>query len=308
MKTLSMILLMTGLISHAQTPKVSRGTIVRIPSFHSAFVDSRTVDVWLPDHYSSSKKYAVLYMHDGQMLFDPKSTWNGQAWQVDSIAGRLRDENKIRDCIIVGIWNNGQKRHPEYFPQKVYPKFSVEEQRLISDDLIAKKKINGTFQPISDDYLKFIVRELKPYIDKTYSTFTDAKNTMIAGSSMGGLISLYAICEYPKVFGKAACLSTHWTGIYQNHDNPIPAQLISYLKGHLPNPKKHSIYFDYGNQTLDSLYPKWQKRVDQLMKEKGFDETNWKTIFFDGENHSEKAWRKRFDQPLEFLLPAVRKP
>ncbi len=293
---------MITLLTQAQTVKVTTGKLERIEKFKSQFVEPRNVDVWLPNGYSTSEKYAVLYMHDGQMLFDPSSTWNKQAWQVDSIAGKLLSENKIQKCIIVGIWNNGQKRHPEYFPEKVYPTFSVEQKKFISDILIKRKKIDNEFKPISDKYLKFIVTELKPYIDKTYSTFSDRKHTFVAGSSMGGLISLYAICEYPKVFGRAACLSTHWTGIYQNNDNPIPAAIISYLKTHLPKPKNHKIYFDYGDKTLDSLYRPWQEKVDVVMKAKGFTTKNWKTQFFAGKDHSEQSWRERFLIPLEFIL------
>ena len=293
---------MFTLLTQAQSVKVTTGKVERIEKFKSQFIDARNVDVWLPEGYSTSEKYAVLYMHDGQMLFDPASTWNKQAWQVDSIAGELIAEKQIQKCIIVGIWNNDKKRHPEYFPQKVYAAFSVAQKKFISDILINRGKINTEFNPISDNYLKFIVKELKPYIDRTYSTFTDRKHTFIAGSSMGGLISLYAICEYPKVFGGAACLSTHWTGIYQNNDNPIPDAIISYLKKNLPNPKNHKIYFDYGDQTLDSLYRPWQEKVDVVMKAKGFSTPTWKTQFFAGKDHSERSWRERFFIPLEFMI------
>lgn len=296
------LFVMITLFTQAQTVKVTTGKVERLEKFKSQFVEPRNVDIWLPIGYSTSEKYAVLYMHDGQMLFDPASTWNKQAWQVDSIAGQLLSENKIQKCIIVAIWNNGQKRHPEYFPEKVYPTFSVEQKKFISDILIKRKKIDSEFKPISDNYLKFIVTELKPYIDKNYSTFTDRKHTFVAGSSMGGLISLYAICEYPKVFGGAACLSTHWTGIYQNNDNPIPDAIISYLKKNLPNPKNHKIYFDYGDKTLDSLYRPWQEKVDVVMQVKGFSTKNWKTQFFEGKDHSEQSWRERFFIPLEFIL------
>jgi len=296
------LFVMVTLLTQAQTVQVTTGKVERIEKFKSQFIDARHVDVWLPEGYSDKEKYSVLYMHDGQMLFDPASTWNKQAWQVDSIAGKLIGEKQIQKCIIVGIWNNGQKRHPEYFPEKVYPTFSVEQKKFISDILIKRKKIDSEFKPISDNYLEFIVTELKPYIDKTYSTYKDRKHTFISGSSMGGLISLYAICEYPKVFGAAACLSTHWTGIYQNNDNPIPDAIISYLKKNLPNPKNHKIYFDYGDKTLDSLYRPWQEKVDVVMKAKGFTPKNWKTQFFEGKDHSEESWRERFLIPFEFLL------
>jgi enterochelin esterase-like enzyme len=290
------------IVSYAQDVKVSSGKVERLTKFKSQFVDARNVDVWLPNGYSNTKKYAVLYMHDGQMLYDAETTWNKQAWEIDSIAGKLIVEHKIQKCIIVGIWNNNLKRHPEYFPQKVYQTFTAEQKKFISDKLLERKKIDSEFHPISDNYLQFIVEELKPYIDNTYATYPDRKHTFIAGSSMGGLISLYAICEYPKVFGGAACLSTHWTGIYQNNDNPIPDAIISYLKVHLPNPKNHQIYFDYGDQTLDNLYRPSQEKVDVVMQSKGFTSKNWSTQFFAGKDHSEPSWRERFYIPLEFLL------
>ena len=119
---------------------------------------------------------------------------------------------------------------------------------------------------------------------------------------MGGLISLYAICEFPNIFGGAACLSTHWPGIFTVENTPLPDVFVKYLKAHLPDPKKNKIYFDHGDQTLDAMYPPLQKKVDVLMKAKGFTEKSWITKYFPGENHSEKAWGKRFDIPLKFLL------
>jgi len=286
----------------AQEVKVTTGKVVRIANFKSQLVDARTIDIWLPDGYSTSEKYAVLYMHDGQMLYDSEATWNKQAWKADAVAGKLIAEHKVRKFIIVGIWNNNALRHPEYFPQKPFETISPLDQKIISDILLAEHKTDREFHPISDRYLKFLVTELKPYIDSHFSTYADSEHTFVMGSSMGGLISLYAICEYPKVFGGAACLSTHWTGIYRNHDNPIPDAFVNYLKKHLPNPKNHKIYFDHGDQTLDSLYAPHQNRVDQIMKSKGFDSKNWTSQFFPGENHSEVAWNKRLPIPLEFLL------
>ncbi|HJP64359.1 MAG TPA: alpha/beta hydrolase-fold protein [Mucilaginibacter sp.] len=156
--------------------------------------------------------------------------------------------------------------------------------------------------PLSDNYLKFLVKELKPYIDTHFSTLRDQKNTFTAGSSMGGLISMYAICEYPGVFGEAACLSTHWPGIFTTVDNPIPAAFIRYLKTHLPSPQNHRIYFDYGSATLDAMYKPYQLQADSAMKMAGYAENNWLTREFPGADHSEISWRKRFDVPVLFLL------
>lgn len=295
------LLLLSGLI-YGQTPKVTHGKLQHIENFKSNFVDSRNIDVWMPDDYSDREKYAVLYMHDGQMLFDADITWNKQSWEADETAGKLNTEGKTKKFIIVGIWNNGSKRHCEYFPQKPYLKLTDEQQQFVSDNLLNRKKIDKSFEPISDNYLKFLVTELKPFIDSHFATLTDKDNTYISGSSMGGLISLYAICEYPKVFGAAACLSTHWTGISQLEDNPIPEAFFDYLKTNLPNPRTNRIYFDHGDTTLDALYPSLQRKVNLIMVDKGFDWINWNTKVFPGKDHSEKAWAERLHIPLEFLL------
>lgn len=150
--------------------------------------------------------------------------------------------------------------------------------------------------------LKFLVTELKPFIDGSFSTYSDKEHTAIAGSSMGGLISMYAICEYPNVFGAAACLSTHWPGIFSVENNPIPQAFLNYLKNNLPDPMSHRIYFDYGDQTLDALYPPFQKMADEIILEKGYNSKNWMTKFFAGKDHSEKAWMERLDIPLVFLF------
>lgn len=294
-------LLLTS-IAFGQVPKVSTGTIQRIENFKSNYVDSRNIDVWLPDGYSKNQQYAVLYMHDGQMLYDTETTWNKQAWEVDAIAGKVIQEEKTKPFIVVGIWNNGQKRHPEYFPQNPFESLSQIQKDTITAQLQKAGRTKEVFQPISDLYLKFLVSELKPYIDEHFYTLKNRENTVIAGSSMGGLISMYAICEYPEVFGGAACISTHWPGTLTTQNNPIPDAFINYMDLHLPNPKTHTIYFDFGNKTLDALYPDLQKKVDALMQKKSFTNANWSTQFFEGKDHSEKSWAERLHIPLQFLL------
>jgi enterochelin esterase-like enzyme len=284
-------------------PTVVSGSFKRFENFPSKYVEVRNVDVWLPDGYSPKKKYAVLYMQDGQMLFDSTTTWNHMDWGVDDVAGKLINEKKVRPFIVVGIWNTGAKRHIEYFPQKPFEALPAEQQ----DSIFKATRKNGhsifaVDKIKSDEYLKFVVSEVKPFIDSAFSVLKDQPNTFIAGSSMGGLISMYAICEYPEVFGGAACLSTHWPGVFTMRDNPIPDAFFSYLKAHLPNPSTHRIYFDYGTETLDAFYPPLQKKADEVMKTKGFTGANWITKEFVGANHSETAWQQRLHFPFEFLL------
>lgn len=288
-------------MTNAQKITVKYGILEVYENFKSVNVPPRNVGVWLPQNYTPKKKYAVLYMHDGQMLFDSTVTFNKTEWGVDECLTKLMREGKIKNTIVVGIWNTNENRHQEYFPQKPYENLSKEEKENVS---ISLKKIgmSATFTPSSDNYLKFIVEELKPFIDSTYSTLTDKENTNIAGSSMGGLISMYAVCEYPNVFGGAACLSTHWPGTFEVDNNPVPNVFYNYLTKNLPNPNQNKFYFDYGTEELDALYPPLQTKVDAIMTSKGFSNENWKTQKFEGENHSENAWRKRLHIPIEFLL------
>jgi enterochelin esterase-like enzyme len=293
-----------GFLLNAQQsiPIVQYGKIERVENFPSRFVTSRNIDIWLPEHYSTDKKYSVLYMQDGQMLYDSTITWNHQEWMVDETAHQLFTDKGITEFIVVGIWNGGNTRHQDYFPQKPFELLTLAEQDTITAQLQVAGRTKDKFRPNSDHYLKFIVKELKPYIDKKYSVYTTKKNTFIAGSSMGGLISMYAICEYPQIFGGAACLSTHWIGTFNAVNNPIPSSLLTYLKTHLPNPKSHKIYFDCGDQTLDALYPAIQRQVDSVMIFHGYTSKNWLTKYFPGDDHSEKSWCRRLWMPLEFLM------
>ena len=284
-------------------PSPGSGRIVRHENFPSAYVASRTIDVWLPEGYSDKKKYAVLYMQDGQMLFDSTITWNKQEWGVDETLTELVKAKKIQECIVVGIWNGGRSRHAEYFPQKPFESLSKQEQEIVYNAYRSGGQSIFFGLPISSDrYLSFLVKELKPFIDSAYSTKADRAHTFLAGSSMGALISLYALCEYPAIFGGAACLSTHWPGLFYLENNPVPASFFAYLTQHLPAPNKHKLYFDHGTETLDTMYAALQKSVDSILQKKGYNTKQWISRSWPGQNHSEKSWRSRFSTPASFLL------
>jgi pimeloyl-ACP methyl ester carboxylesterase len=156
---------------------------------------------------------------------------------------------------------------------------------------------------LADNYLKFIVKELKPFVDSHFSSLPNQENTYIGGSSFGGMISWYALCEYPKIFGGALCISTHWPGMFPGSINPqLPETFFTYLNKKIPAPNNHKIYYDYGTETLDAYYEPYQLKVDAIMEVKGYKEGDWKSLKFVGEDHSEKAWAKRLDYPLLFIF------
>jgi len=280
-----------------QDVKVSSGKVTRYRNFPSEYVQPRNVDVWVPDGYTRDKRYAVVYMHDGQMLFDSTTTWNKQEWKVDEAAGELMKNRQVKDFIVVGIWNNSEYRHPEYFPQKALEYVPKDyRDRLVS---VAMKG-----EPLADRYLKFIVKEVKPFIDSTYSTYRLPQNTFVAGSSMGGLISMYAMCEYPNVFGAAGCISTHWPGYAPDSTDYLPKAIIQYMDKNLPNPKNHRFWFDFGTATLDQYYEPWQNLVDQTMKDHSYGPGQWTTRKYPGEDHSERSWSRRIGEVFKFLAGA----
>jgi pimeloyl-ACP methyl ester carboxylesterase len=295
--TFSLLALASFFACVAQPPVPASGKIIRHSSFFSRFVEARHIDVWLPEGYSKDEKYPVLYLHDGQMLFDSSQTWNHQEWQVDETLSALIASEQIRPCIVVGIWNT-PLRWREYYPEKAFDLLEPGTQ-----ESLLKSFNPAADRPLSDSYLAFIVNELKPFIDKEYSTSVKPRNTFIGGSSMGGLISIYALCEYPTVFGGAICMSTHWPGgPVENYSMAVPESFTRYLQSKLPSSTGHRVYFDFGTETIDKNYEPHQRAVDVVMRERGYTAANWVTLRSKGDEHNERAWARRLSKPLLFLL------
>jgi len=226
---------------------------------------TRRIWIYLPKDYDrdQQKHYPVLYMHDGQNLFDNATSFSGE-WGVDEFL----DSTELQSCIVVGIDHGGNKRLNEYNPYD-NEKFGKGE---------GKK------------YLKFIVRTLKPYVDGTYRTLRDKENTFIAGSSMGGLISMYALLEYPKVFGVAGVFS--------------PAFWISGEKIFDDIRKKSKnlnskIYMYGGKLEGETMVPDMVRAVELLNKHS---KANVVSVIREEGRHSETRWRKEFPGFYAWLL------
>lgn len=264
------------------------GRIVHVAAFASKWVATRGVDVWLPPCYDTEEgRYPVLYVQDGQNLFDPAVAFGGVPWGLNDELESLIADGLVRPPIIVGIWNT-KHRISEYMPQ--YPLEQPEHRERAN---AFEEKFGAP--PCSDAYLRFLVEELKPFIDSTYRTLAGVGDTFAMGSSMGGLLSLYALCEYPDVFGGVACLSTSWT--------IAGGAVVPYLTDHLPSPQNHRIYFDYGAEASVPRYETLQRQVNRIITAAGYTQgINWITRRFPGAAHSEQAWRDRVDVPLRFLL------
>lgn len=283
------------LLKPEKMPTAISGKLDIYRDFESKYVSKRTVAVWLPDGYRQGMPCNVLYMHDGQNLFDATTTWNGQEWGIDETLQPLIDGHTLPMTIVVGVWSIDDDRYYDYFPQKITDYVKGDAQRKVDSEKIT-----------ADRYLKFLTEELKPFIDGKYHPATDPEHTFIAGSSMGGLISLYALCEYPDVYGGAACLSTHVTLTPDIEDvegnKPWGEAFRTYLDKKLPAPDTHKVYMDRGTETLDAFYADEQTRLDTLFADKGWTPKSFVSRVIEGAEHCERDWAPRVASFAKFLL------
>ncbi|QPQ56157.1 hypothetical protein IC614_06250 [Allosphingosinicella flava] len=297
------LLLCALLFAGAAAPAKEPGRLIRYDNVQSANLLPRSLTIWLPPGYDGSdERYPVLYMHDGHNLFDAATSNFNKEWGVDEAMERLVLEGTVRPAIVVGVWATEQRLR-DYMPAKV--------AAALPEPYRAQLRELHKGLPLSDDYLRFLVKELKPWVDRSFRTLPGKDNTFISGSSMGGLISLYAMAEYPEVFGKGAAISTHWPLFLSWPVEPRPdaekaavtAAFETWLETALPSPTTHALYFDHGTETIDVLYAPYQERVDRVVQKRGYRRgENWLTCPFPGAAHEENAWRERIDIPLLFLL------
>lgn len=189
------------------------GKVEYLKNFYSDLLkNKRDIVVWLPIGYNAQKnpdkKYPVLYMHDGQNIMDPKTAFVGKDWRVDETVMKLIKQKKIKEIIVVGVYNSPDRLDEYSWSEK------------------------------GRNYLNFLVSELKPIIDANYKTLPEKEKTAIMGSSMGGLISFYAAWNYPEVFSMAGCLSSSF---YYNNDKSI--KTVEEYDGHK---KPIKFYLDHG--------------------------------------------------------------
>ena len=202
---------------------------------------NREVRIYLmlpSNYYNSLKKYPVLYMHDGQNLFDTKTGYGNMSW---GILDAYEENPKLPEVIIVGIENGGDERSDELVPYKF--SFTNEGDPEYIDNIFGGK---------TDDYLSFIINTVKPYIDKQYRTYKSAKNTAIMGSSFGGVCSAYAAVEYGEYFSRFGCVSNAWYVIQEKMKQVVSKADLSHVK---------KFYMDVGDAE-DSTVIESQRLID----------------------------------------------
>jgi predicted alpha/beta superfamily hydrolase len=243
------------------------------------FRNTRVIRVWLPADYDASgaKRYPVLYLNDGQNLFEAATAFGGVHWQVGETADQRIGEGKIPPLIIVGIDNTGKNRLREYVPYRSF------DPRI--------------FGPQGKHYPDFLLREVMPLIESHYAVAKGPEHTGLGGSSLGGLITLYTQLSAPGVFGRLLIESPSLFVANRKildecrrfHDWPFRIYLAMGTR-------------EAGNPAKDEKVVEDVRELERILRAAGLREQRLKVRIEDGAPHSEAAWAARFPEALEFLF------
>jgi len=247
---------------------IPESTITGNVTYHREFYSSqlknyRDIIVWLPPSYleNTNKRYPVLYLHDGQNVFDPATSYLGVDWQLDETVTKLINDGKMKEILMVGI-NCTDDRTTEYSPEQ-----------------------NGK------KYSRFLIETLKSFIDSTYYTLTDSRNTAVMGSSMGGIISFHLAWEHPDIFSMAGCLSPAFLV-----DNNAIIKRVKTTK----QQKQIKLVILNGSVGLEAeLQPAITNMVNAL-EIKNFGDLIYE--IFEGAEHNEAAWTEQVEIPLLYFF------
>ena len=252
------------------------GTVVYHESVKGEGLRDRDLVVWLPPGYDvdSEQRYPVLYMHDGQNIFDPVTSYAGVDWAIDESVDRLIREGTIKPMIVVGIYNS-EDRTPEYSPGE-----------------------KGTA------YMDFVINVVKPLIDSTYRTRPERQHTLVGGASSGGTISFMLAWDHPEVFAGAICMSPAFK-VGPGMDF-TEFDFIDYFEATRENSREVFFYIDNGGLELDAILQPGVEEMLISLEQWGYREgTDWVFIHDPGAKHFESAWAKRFPEALVRTLKGV---
>ena len=288
----------------ASEPQATPGSISYHPAFQSEFVTPRDVSVWLPPEKFRTGPLPVIYAHDGGNLFDPAVSYSGTDWELDETMSALAEQG-IGPAIVVAI-SSAPNRSREYNSETI--------AGYLPEHVKAALDASCDGPLLSGDYLKFIVSELKPFIDANFDTIHGPEGTFMLGSSMGGIIAIEALATYPQVFGGAAALSAHMfligpgaqaEGFVLPEDTgPRMEEAVArFGREDFPAPGSHRVWFDRGTVDLDEFYGPTQDALKAALLDAGYVEgKDLAARVYDGTGHFETWWQARAAEALTFLL------
>lgn len=267
-----------------------------------AILPAQRITIRLPEGYDGSdRRYPVLYMYDGQNLFDPATTHYGKAWMVQDVLDRMIAEGKAGPHIVVGLWSQDGEgdRYRQYLPKPAADGATGAMAAQVAD-YAAGKPI------VSDVHLAWLADTLKPWVDTHFRTRPGASDTTIIGASMGGVMACYAAIARGDVFGRAACVSAHFPIGRPDAGSEQAAEAIAiwdaYLGTTLGAPAGRRIWMDHGTVGLDGFYTPYQEGVARRFEQLGWTRgADFEARVYEDAEHDEIFWNARLPDMLEFL-------
>lgn len=294
------LLLASGGCATVQLPSAAPARTIEWEHLAAPGLPEHHVTIWLPPGYDAARgTYPVLYMWDGQNLFDPAKTHYGKAWMVDRVLTDMVAKGTAKPHIVVGIWSpEGLDRYRHYLPQPAADGAAGEV------DADVARMAGGPVASARE--LAWVADVLKPRVDRTFRTRTAARDTTIIGSSMGGVMACYAIVARPDIFGRAGCVSAHWPvadpDLADKHRPEILAAWRAWLDRDLGQPEGRRIWLDHGTATLDAYYGPWQDAIAQDLTDLGWVEgRDFTARTYPGAEHDEIYWNRRLPEMLAWL-------
>ncbi|WJY19046.1 alpha/beta hydrolase-fold protein [Alteriqipengyuania flavescens] len=259
------------------------------------------ISIWLPPGYDEgARRYPVLYMWDGQNLFDPASTHYGKAWMAQDVLAGMVARGEAEPHIVVGLWSPpGKDRYRTYQPEAI--------AELVPEEVATSVRDMAGGPLASDANVAWLADTVKPWVDRSFRTQAAPESTTIVGASMGGVLACYSLIERPDVFGRAGCVSSHFAvaapGIAARHTPAIVGAWRSYLDHRLALPEGRRIWMDHGTAALDSYYGPYQLGIAaHLDTMAGWTrDKDFTARVYEGAEHDEIAWNARMAEMLAWL-------
>lgn len=295
-----LLLLLALLLPTLAAAQEDQGRRIEYTEVLAAGLPPQRLTIWLPPGYDrSNKRYPVLYMHDGHNLFDLANSNFNKIWAADKAMLKVAAEQGIEPRIIVGVWAPGKDRFRQYLPRPAYdaapPSLRAQMDGMTGGPVI------------SDAYLAWLAGPLKTWVDASFRTRPGREDTAIAGSSMGGLMSCYAIAARPDIYGQAACISSHWPAIGPDTVKGFNPDTLAVWTGFfdrtLGTPTGRRIWMDHGTGTLDAFYAPYQEPIDAEFAKLGWRRgIDFESRIYPGAEHEENAWAARLPEILSWLF------
>ena len=285
---------------HTSQHTRQHGHLLHFSGILAARLPTQRISVWLPPGYTAGQRaYPVLYMHDGQNLFEPALSTYDKVWAADRAMLQCARAGLIAPHIIVGVWSPGHDRSRQYLPNWL--------GQQAPDTLRQHIKARAQRAILGDAYIAWLSGPLKACVDRSFRTRPGPRHTALVGSSLGGLISCHALAQLPQVYCRVAALSPHWPVVLpplvDHTQDALMALWDQWMQSQLGAPGARRLWIDRGTDYLEAFYAPYHARATERLQTLGWTlGTDFESRIYPAASHNEDHWRARLPEVLAWLL------